>query len=127
MGIKVVSYDGQQLILSAPLENNINHQGSGFGGSLFSVAALSGWGLLQMKMSELEIVANTVIAGGEVGYSAPVYADFTCQCSIPAEDEWKAFLDKLRSAKKASIKLKPEIHCQNRVCMGFEGNYVLAL
>ncbi|MDZ7686597.1 MAG: YiiD C-terminal domain-containing protein [Gammaproteobacteria bacterium] len=46
MGIRVKSWADGRLVLSVPLAPNINHQGSGFGGSLFSVAALAGWGIL---------------------------------------------------------------------------------
>ena len=35
MGVKVVNYTGSELTLAAPLANNINHQLSAFGGSLF--------------------------------------------------------------------------------------------
>ncbi|MBQ73546.1 MAG: hypothetical protein CMQ20_00820 [Gammaproteobacteria bacterium] len=50
----------------APLANNINHQQSAFGGSLFLLSALVGWGLLQLKLTVLNLTANPVIAGGGV-------------------------------------------------------------
>jgi putative thioesterase YiiD len=46
MGVKVEDYDGRRLILSAPLDANVNHLGTAFGGSLNALAVLSGYGLL---------------------------------------------------------------------------------
>ena len=85
MGIQAVSYDGQCLRVTAPLANNINHQQSAFGGSLFSLVALAGWGLLQLKITELGLDCTTVIAGGEVGYQVPVVAELcvTAACQQP--------------------------------------------
>ena len=37
MGLKLLEWDGTALLLSAPLAPNSNHQGTGFGGSLYGV------------------------------------------------------------------------------------------
>ena len=66
MVIHIDQYDGRTLIIKAPLANNINHQQSAFGGSLFLLSALVGWGLLQLKLTVLNLTANPVIAGGGV-------------------------------------------------------------
>jgi len=127
MGLKVISFEHNRLLLGAPLYNNINHQESVFGGSLFSIAALAGWGILQLKMSQLGISANTVIAGGEVGYSAPVFSDFICMCSLPEGDKWIEFEQKLKNSGKGSVRLSSVILSEGRTCMNFDGNYVLSI
>lgn len=123
MGIGVTAYDGRQLTLSAPLANNINHQKSAFGGSLFSVAALAGWGILQLKMSELALDTNTVIADGDVSYRRPVFSDFTCTVELP--DSWPRFVARLQESGKAGIDLAPTIHVDDKLAMKFSGNYVV--
>jgi len=80
MGISVVSYDRESLTVAAPLAPNINPHQSAFGGSLFSIAALAGWGLIQMKLSELLLDCNTVVMGGEVSYKRPVLEQLLCVC-----------------------------------------------
>lgn len=123
MGMRVLEYSGTKLVLSAPLSNNINHQQSAFGGSLFSVSALAGWGILQLKLQELGISANTVIAGGEVGYQLPVFSDIHCECELPAD--YTQFVDKLKAKGKASITLSPTILLDGRSAMSFNGKYVV--
>lgn len=109
--------------MAAPLANNINHQQTAFGGSLFSVAALAGWGLLQMKMTELDVEANTVIAGGDVSYSVAVTSALTCHCELPPD--YQGFVDKLGSRGKASIQLKSEFYEGDQLAMQFSGTYVV--
>lgn len=49
MEIRVLCSDRRSLLLSAPLAANSNHKGTAFGGSLYSVAVLAGWGLLTLE------------------------------------------------------------------------------
>ncbi|HKE43757.1 MAG TPA: YiiD C-terminal domain-containing protein, partial [Steroidobacteraceae bacterium] len=44
--VRIAGYDQDTLTLLAPLAANSNHKGTAFGGSLFSLAVLAGWGLL---------------------------------------------------------------------------------
>jgi thioesterase domain-containing protein len=47
LGVRLESFDGHALLVSAPLQPNHNHQGTGFGGSVYSVAVVSAWGLVE--------------------------------------------------------------------------------
>lgn len=123
MGIKVASWDGTKLVLQAPLANNINHQQSAFGGSLFSLAALAGWGLVQLKLGELELKCNTVIAGGNVSYALPVFDDLICECSLP--DTWPALVEKLMTRGKGAMELPSIIVTNQGQAMEFKGHYVM--
>jgi thioesterase domain-containing protein len=123
MGIEADFYDGERLVLSSPLANNINHQQSAFGGSLFSLAALAGWGILQLKLAEMKLTANTVIAGGDVSYSQPVFTTLHCEIELPAT--YPAFRDKLLNTGKASILLTSNILLDGESAMAFSGKYVV--
>lgn len=50
MGVRVEGYDERRLVLSAPLDTNVNHLGTAFGGSLNALAVLSG-GLIPRRLS----------------------------------------------------------------------------
>lgn len=123
MGFMVRSYDGRKLCVTAPLQNNINHQMSAFGGSLFSLSALAGWGILQLKITELGLDCNTVIAGGDVSYTAPVFEQLVCECELP--DEYASFVDKLQVRGKASLKMQTRIVLNDETAMSFSGKYVV--
>ena len=125
MGIQVVNYTGSSLTISAPLANNINHQLTAFGGSLFSLCALAGWGLIHLKLTELGLDGNTVIAGGEVEYATAVDDTLACHCSLP--QNWNEFIERLQVKGKASILLSSTIEHGGHAAMSFQGTYVIRL
>ena len=49
LGARVEHADGQSVRLWAPLAQNLNHRDTAFGGSLSSLAILSGWVLLYLR------------------------------------------------------------------------------
>ncbi len=125
MGIQAVDYDGGRLVLEAPLSANVNHQLSAFGGSLFSVSALAGRSILQLKLGELEIKANTVIAGGDVAYTAPVFEDIRCVLTLP--DTYPEFVEKLKDTGRGSLVLTSNVYLAGAAepAMAFNGKYVV--
>jgi len=125
MGIRVTNYTGSELTLVAPLINNINHQQSAFGGSLFSLTALAGWGLIQLKLSEENLDGNTVVAGGDVSYTVPVTEDFSCCCTLP--NDWPRFMAKLKDKGKASVTMKSVVSAHGGEAMQFTGRFVVRL
>ena len=125
MGIRVVSYDGLSLKTTAPLNRNINHQHSAFGGSLFSLAALSGWGLIQMKLSELHLDCNTVVMGGEVSYHRPVYDDLECEVALPENPD--GIFEELAGQGTVRTELIATCQCDGGTAMQMTGRYHLKL
>lgn len=125
MGVRVISYTGDTLTTTAPLEHNINHQHSAFGGSLFSLAAMSGWGLMQMKLSELLLDCNTVVMDGEVSYQRPVYDDLECTVKLPPEAE--AMFAELAEKGTSRTELVATFECNGKVAMQMKGRYHLKL
>jgi thioesterase domain-containing protein len=123
MGVRVVRYDGDSLELAAPLAANINHQQSAFGGSLFSIAALAGWGIIQLKLSEMNLDCNTVIGKGEVAYKRPVFDNFGCTCTLPKD--FPAFASLLKDTGKAGIQLDAVVTVDGKPAMILTGQYVV--
>ena len=81
MGVKVEDYDGERLVLSAPLESNINHLGTAFGGSLNALAVLSGYGLLWLELQDTE--CHIVIRDSSISYDRPVRGEIRATCVRP--------------------------------------------
>ena len=123
MGISVVSYDRESLTVVAPLAPNINPHQSAFGGSLFSIAALAGWGLIQLKLSELLLDCNTVVMSGEVLYERPVLEQLLCVCRLPNDTE-KVFETLVREGA-ASITLTSVFKSNNKNAMQLTAKYHL--
>ena len=82
MGVVVSEYKKDTLTLTAPLNKNINHQQSAFGGSISALAALAGWGILQLKLSELDLDCNTVVADAHIKFLKPIREDLVCEAKL---------------------------------------------
>ena len=82
MGVVVSEYKRDMLTLTAPLGKNINHQQSAFGGSIFALAALAGWGILQLKLRELDLDCNIVVSEAKAKFLKPIREDLVCKAKL---------------------------------------------
>lgn len=125
MGVRVELASPQQVILSAPLSNNINHKNTAFGGSLHSVATLACWSLLHVNLIDLcDEHFQIVIASSEISYKAPVISDFKAECSIPDLSDWERFLKIFRKKGIGRIKLTSKIFQDSQLCVDYAGVFV---
>jgi len=92
IGIEVGEYTGLALTLHAPLENNINHKRTAFGGSLYSVAVLSGWGLIYLLLKKHNIEGRIVIEESNTKFLKPVVSDITAKCSFESKEHYEKFI-----------------------------------
>ena len=91
MQFSIRNLDVDGIEVSAPLEPNINIHGTGFAGSIYSVAVLTGWALCTHLMNELGMVGDLVVAKAEISYRAPVTGDLECRCfsTAPQRDSFQ--------------------------------------
>ena len=113
MQIDEIHYTGNQLHLSAPLEPNLNDKGTGFAGSIASIATLSGWCLLTLWLRERGIDADVMIAKSEQRYLAPVTDRLEAVATLPddavVEQFWQRFQEKQRARLPISVALGNEL------------------
>lgn len=84
---KIEEYENNFIKISAPLDQNKNDKGIGFAGSIFSIAALAGWGLLTLKFKEENINTKVALYRGNIVYKKPIRDDFISRCKI-SDEEW---------------------------------------
>lgn len=125
IGIRVASYDGERLVLSAPLEPNINHKATAFAGSLNSLVTLAGWGLIWLLLKEGDVSATIVIQDSTCSYKRPVTRDFTATCFKPDDAELAHFARMLSEKGRARLELQVEIRENDVVAVSFQGRYVV--
>ena len=128
MGLKVLSWHAHQLQLHLPLDANINHKSTMFGGSLYCGAVLAGWGWLHLRLKEEGITdGHIVIQEGQISYPLPVTGDATAICPAPDAKEWKRFLAMYRRYGRARLTLNTRIVNQGSEedAVTFTGQYVL--
>lgn len=125
MGLTVEHYNGQQLVLHAPLGPNINDKATAFGGSLYNAAVMACWGMIYLHSQARGLRCNQVVAEGKIKYKAPVQGDIRAICQAPSTDQLADFYAAFDANGKASIWLSATIECSGRVAVEFEGKYAI--
>jgi len=124
MGIEVFKYNGKTLSLRAPLAPNINHKSTAFGGSLYSLAVLAGWGFLYLKFQEKDLASTIVIHNSHISYDRPVSGEIVATCMAPEDKELEKFFTIYERKGKARISLHSIIMHDMQTAVTFTGNYV---
>jgi len=131
LGLTLDRYEYRCLRASAPLAPNINHKQTAFGGSLYSVAVLTGWALVNLRLSEHEMAlqqrAEVVIYHSEMSYLAGVNQDFHAQATQSAPLQEQRFIQRLLRHGKASCLETIEIFQQDVVKARLSAKYVVLL
>ncbi len=125
IGIEVVEYNESGLTLSAPLENNINHKATAFGGSLYSVCVLSGWGLIYLLLKEQGLSGHVVIQESSTRFLRPVTTNIIAKCAFESADQCEKFIRSYQRKGLARIRLQSRIVCNDQTSVLFEGSYVV--
>ena len=127
LGVRVLSYDGSTLVLGAPLEPNVNDKGTAFGGSLFSLLVLSGWGLIHLRLREEGLTGDIMIHESTINYSLPITDSWEVHCRLPEADQYAHFLASLHSRGRARLALEAQIMSGSRVAVSFRGSYAVVM
>jgi thioesterase domain-containing protein len=134
MGLDIESYDGDTLVLTAPLEPNINDKQTAFGGSLYNTAVMACGGMIYLKTQEKNIACNQVVTEGNIKYITPVNGRIRAICHAPSEEELISFFDHFERKGKARINLEAAIYNDDcvkgidpeaKLAVNFKGQYAI--
>jgi thioesterase domain-containing protein len=128
MCLTVRDWQHGQLQLHLPLQANINHKSTMFGGSLYCGAVLAGWGWLHLQLREEGIEdGHIVIQEGQISYPLPVTRDAVVVCQAPEEKVWKRFVATYKRYGRARLMLETWIVNEGSEdrAVTFTGQYVL--
>ncbi len=127
LGAVVEKYDGNEIEISAPLEPNLNHRNTAFGGSISAVGILSGWALLYIKLKEISLKTRLVIQHSSLDFIEPIDGAFKAICTMPESSEWERFIKTLKRHGKARITVESKIENSNNHVGNHSGTYVAIL
>jgi thioesterase domain-containing protein len=118
MGIKLFQYTGSTLETRASLNKNINLHGTMFAGSIFSLATLTGWGMIFLKLKEKGLEGEIVLGDGNIHYHKPITMQPKALINI---ETLSGNFDLLKKGKKCQIKLQVDILDSNNPVAEFKG------
>jgi thioesterase domain-containing protein len=126
MDVDIVDVGPTSIVLTAPLNTNINYEGTAFGGSLNTLCILSSYLLVHHILKQAGIGFNSlVIQNSEVEYLKPVDGDFSAQASLSVSDE-KLFYKLMNKKGIGRVTIISEIKTNQAddVRVRFKGRFV---
>ena len=127
MGVIVESADDAGIVLRAPLPPNSNHKGTAFGGSLYSLAVLTGWAWLTRYVDSSAIDAAAVIQESSMQFLVPVTGTLRAVIAPPAAADVGKFRKLLLRAGRGRIRLRVEMHQGEKLAVVFDGLFAAAV
>ncbi len=122
MQLQVQAFDGKMLTCQAPLAPNKNLHQSMFAGSIYSLATLTGWGMVYLQLKDLALQGDIVLADAQIRYLAPLLTEPTAQVNLV---HCKGDLAKLSSGRKARQQLLVQVFSATKQVAEFVGHFVV--
>ena len=127
IGIAVDAADDDAVVLRAPLEANSNDKGTAFGGSLFSLAVLTGWAWVARYLEAHDLAADAVIQESTIRYLVPITGELRAILAAPPLAQIDKFRKMLQRAGRGRIRLAVDIHCEQALATHFEGVFAASV
>jgi thioesterase domain-containing protein len=127
LGVVVESADDNSMILRAPLAPNANHKGTAFGGSLYSLAVLTGWAWVTRSLATHQLDAEAVIQQSSMRFLVPVHGEIRACIEVPAAAAIDKFHRMLLRAGRGRIRLHVHMHEGRTLATVFDGLFAAAM
>ncbi len=124
MQVSAVVVTPDSVVLRAPLEPNINHRDTVFGGSASALAILAAWSLLHARLRAEGVSCRLVIQRNTMEYEAPIDGEFVARSSLEHPDQWPRFLRALARMGKARISVHSVLEHSDARVGRFSGEFV---
>lgn len=127
MQVSVLSANTDSVTLGAPLEPNINHKSTVFGGSASAVAILAAWSLLHLRLLDEGLDCEIVIQSNQMDYDRPITGAFTAASSMADPPAWPQFLKILTRRKRARFEVQSVLTYDDAIVGRLKGRFVAFL
>lgn len=124
MAVSVTDASPESVALAAPLEPNINHRETVFGGSASAVAILSAWSLLHLRVRDAGLTAQLVIQRNTMEYDRPINGAFSARAELAAPERWELFRKTLERRGRARIGVNSVLEFDGEVAGRLSGDFV---
>lgn len=122
MQISINGFDGNTFSCQAPLAPNINLHQTMFAGSIYTLATLTGWGMLYLQLQAENLKGDIVLAEGSIRYLAPVSIKPSTRCQL---QNCIGDITLLASGTKVSQTLTVAVLSGDKIAAEFSGRYVV--
>ncbi len=124
MQLVVTELTEDSITTQAPILPNRNLHQTGFAGSLYALAAATGWALVHHKMLMVGAEGVLVVKTATIVYRRPVKADIRLTAELSERQKTQPVLEQLRQNGKAEYPVTIYFESANKRCGHLEATYV---
>lgn len=123
MDVTVQEASVEEVVLTAPLNPNLNMHGTMFGGSVATLALMAAWSLLHLRLVSAGIESQLVIHRTEMEYLKPISGTAEAVARLDSVD-WEGFLQTLERRHKGRLKVVADVLYDGAVAARLVGEFV---
>jgi len=123
LGLEVEA--AEPVIIAAPLEPNVNDKGTGFAGSLFSVAALAGWAHVMRWCAAQSLEAEVMMQAAKAQFLAPARGRFRATALEPSRTQQEKVARMLARSGRGRIEVTVSVSCEQTTVMTLAAVYAV--
>jgi thioesterase domain-containing protein len=125
MAVEVRVAGPEGVTLYAPLEPNINHRDTVFGGSASAVAILAAWSAIYVRMRAETRAGRIVIRRSSMAYERPIVAGFAARAVAPDDVSWSKAMKSLDKGRPARMHVISTLECRGEPVGALDGEFVV--
>lgn len=125
LGGRVMSYDGDRLVMEAPLSLNSASCGSVFAGSVGSLLMICGFGLIYLKLKEIDCDARVMLGRCTLSHEREVRTEWQAFCELAPRIDSDRFQQTLLGRGMMNLRVRGGIECGAQTMVTFEGIYAV--
>lgn len=122
MQLQIEHCDGYQLQCTAPLPPNINLHQTMFAGSIYTLATLTGWGMLYLQLQSMGLHGAQVLADANIRYLKPIRSQPTAICQLKTV---RGDLAPLAQHRRVKQQIQVQLFAEGELCAEFSGLYAV--
>jgi thioesterase domain-containing protein len=109
MGVRVRLATLERVDLWLPLQPNINHERTFFGGSAAAAATLAAWTLLHLRLTHASSEAQLVVQRTTMEFRKPIDGDCEATCTFSDAEAWGRFRRTFERRGKARLAMTAQL------------------
>lgn len=134
MQVRVASFDGQVVVLTAPLAPNLNDKGTGFAGSLSTLVTLSGWSLVTLLGEQAlaesgpdagEVRCEAAVVHSELDFLRPVREELRAEARLADGSPLPQLGARLASGRRVRLSVLATLGPADAPAVQFRGDYAI--
>jgi thioesterase domain-containing protein len=123
VGVEVVS--ANEVVLSSPLEPNLNVHGTFFGGSGTSLCLLAAWSLAHLRSIAEGLPTALVVKSHHMTFARPIRAAAQARAGFAASDGWDRYAASVREGGRGRVELRVALGSARAECAVLHATFAL--